>query len=210
MVSEYRSTVRILPRCSENYFNIDSVIINYLNIDSVIINYFNIDSVIINQIQDPFAIFANWIDKRRDNNKYTKTSIPYKFNLLYRISRDGNAPEAFHKKCDNKGATIVIIKIKGSEEIIGGYNPFDWDSSNNYKSTTNSFIFSFTDRRNTKTVKVGKVGYSNGTMSIGCHSSHGPLFGGYFYCGNDGTTWHVYNNNNYSNIDSFTKGDIIL
>jgi hypothetical protein len=154
-----------------------------------------------------FAIFSSWIEKKDDPhyNYYNSLGIPYYFNLIYRTSRDGNTAAVFHKKCDNKGATIVIIKIKGSEEIIGGYNPFDWDSSNSYKSTTNSFIFSFADRRSTKTAKVG---YSNGTMSIGCYSSNGPIFGGYFHCVNDGTIWYV-SNSNYSNIDGFAKGNNI-
>src|SRR5207248_10095480 len=99
------------------------------------------DSILIKS--QHFAIFSSWIEKKNDSY-YNVRNIPYSFNLLYRASRDGNTPEAFHEKCDNKGATIVIVKIKGSEQIVGGYNPFDWDSSNSYKTTTDSFIFSFT------------------------------------------------------------------
>ncbi len=39
-------------------------------------------------------------------------------------------PVAFHEKCDNQGPTIVVAKVKGSEQIVGGYNPLAWDSSN--------------------------------------------------------------------------------
>ncbi|CAB4431034.1 unnamed protein product [Rhizophagus irregularis] len=98
--------------------------------------------------QNHIIVFSNWIDKKGKITKYTSKTIPYELNLLYRASRDGGTPEAFHKKCDNKGATIIIIKIKDSEKIIGGYNPFDWDSS-----------------------------YSNGTKSIGCYPDYGPVFG---------------------------------
>src|SRR5204863_9771798 len=68
-----------------------------------------------------FAIFSSWIEKKTDShyNYYNLND----FKLIYRSSRDGSMARAFHKKCDNKGATIVIIKIKGSEQIIGGYNP---------------------------------------------------------------------------------------
>ena len=55
-----------------------------------------------------FAIFSSWIEKKNDSH-YNVKSIPYNFNLLYRASRDGNTTAAFHKKCDNKGATIVVI-----------------------------------------------------------------------------------------------------
>ncbi|CAI2188981.1 12259_t:CDS:2, partial [Funneliformis geosporum] len=58
--------------------------------------------------------------KENNDNK----TPPYSFNLLYRASRDGNTIAAFHQTCDNKGANIVVIKIKGTEQIVGGYNPF--------------------------------------------------------------------------------------
>ncbi|GBC07282.1 hypothetical protein RclHR1_07360005 [Rhizophagus clarus] len=126
----------------------------------------NIDSVIINQKH--ITIFANWIDRK-----------PCKFKPLYRASRDGNTAAAFHKKCDNKGVTIVIVKIKNSEQIVGGYNPLSWDSSDQNKFTYDSFIFSFTDRNN---LHNANVGYSYGDAlhsigAIGCRSSHGPMFG---------------------------------
>ncbi len=58
-----------------------------------------IDSVLINQKH--ISLFTNWIDRK-------KGKVYYKFNLLYRDSRDGNTAAAFHTKCDNKGATVVV------------------------------------------------------------------------------------------------------
>src|SRR5437868_7086296 len=106
------------------------------------------------------AIFSSWIDKK-DSSHYNKKINPYKFNLLYRASRDGNTVAAFHEKCDNKGATIVIAKVQNSEKIIGGYNPLFWDSIDSYKSTNDSFIFSFADRNNIQGVKVGYCNNNN-------------------------------------------------
>jgi hypothetical protein len=176
MVSGYTPTHKISPR--------------YPKYDS---NQ-QLDSVLINPIQGHLVIFANWIDKKGENNKYTKT-IPYKFNLLYRANRDGYTTKAFHDKCDNKGATIVIIKINGTEQIVGGYNPFDWDSSGKYKNTTNSFIFSFTNRND---IKTAKVGYNNGSNSIGCYSNYGPIFGGHFFTQNNINYWNIFDAGNYS------------
>ncbi|RGB38461.1 hypothetical protein C1646_692269 [Rhizophagus diaphanus] len=136
-----------------------------------------------------FAIFSSWIEKESDSYYYKK-NIPYQFNLIYRASKDGKTAKAFHKKCDNRGPTIVIIKIKGTEQIIGGYNPFSWDSSKSYKYTTDSFMFSFTDRKNTKTAEVS---FSNGTYSIGCYPTHGPIFGGDFSCKDCATNWKFNN-----------------
>ncbi|RIA80631.1 TLD-domain-containing protein [Glomus cerebriforme] len=193
MVSEYRSTLKLSPRCPKHQFD-------------TMANQF--DSVIINQNQEYLLLFANWIDKKKEKkeSKYIRT-IPYEFDLLYRVSRDGGTIKAFHNKCDNRGPTIVIIKIKGSEQIIGGYNPFEWDSSDKYKYTTDSFIFSFTDRRNTETAKMG---YNNGNNSIGCCLNYGPIFGGNFYCQNDGTLWTINGacSNYYSNIDGLPTGSI--
>ncbi|RIA81394.1 hypothetical protein C1645_837092 [Glomus cerebriforme] len=146
-------------------------------------------------------IFASWIDKKKTLHYNKIGRIPYEFNLLYRVSRDG---ATFHEKCFNKGATIIIAKITNSEHIIGGYNPLQWDSSDLWKSTTDSFIFSFTNRSNFQSAKVG---YSNDNgYSIYC-TSNGPAFGyGHeLYCQNNGLIW--YSNNNYPDYHSYPKID---
>ncbi|RIA83792.1 hypothetical protein C1645_742809 [Glomus cerebriforme] len=120
-----------------------------------------------------FAIFSSWIEKKNYTH-YNVRNIPYNFNLLYRASRDGNTPASFHAKCDNKGATIVIVKISNSEQIVGGYNPLFWDLSSSWKSTNDSFIFSFTNKND---VQSAKVGYSNDQNSVGCFLNYGPIFG---------------------------------
>ncbi|GBB93084.1 hypothetical protein RclHR1_21010002 [Rhizophagus clarus] len=158
-----------------------------------------VDSIIINQQHT--ILFANWIDQKgKNSSRYIKT-IPYEFNLIYRATRDGWKPTDFHEKCDDKKATLIVAKIKNSEQIVGGYNPLEWDSSNNHKSTKDSFIFSFTNRNS---LQSAKVGYSNGDAhSIGCFSNNGPLFGG-------GNSDLIYHNNgawksknpiSYSRID---------
>jgi hypothetical protein len=136
------------------------------------------DSVIINS--QHFAIFASWIEKKRVSY-YNVTNIPYKFILLYSASRDGDTAASFHEKCDNKGPTIIIAKIANSEQIVGGYNPLDWipvySDNGYYKSTKDSFIFSFINRNNLQTAKVSHPIDSNHIYSIWCYSSSGPTFG---------------------------------
>ncbi|GES85076.1 BTB/POZ domain-containing protein [Rhizophagus clarus] len=160
---------------------------------------FTCDSVIIER--QHFAIFSGWIEKKNDSY-YNVRNIPYNFDLLYRASRDGNTAVAFHSKCDNKGATIVVAKIQNSEQIIGGYNPLFWDQSNSSKSTYDSFIFSFTNRNNLQTAKVGQPSISH-VHAIYCHQNYGPTFGG-------GHDLHIsYNNNgSYSNPHSYTNSVI--
>jgi hypothetical protein len=128
----------------------------------------SIDSTIINRKH--IALFANWIDKRNKDAKYF-----YKFKLLYKANRDGMTAASFHSKCDNKGATITVVKIKNSEQIVGGYNPLFWDSSSGCMTTKKSFIFSFADKYN---LQNAKVVYSEiGEKSIQCFMDLGPVFG---------------------------------
>ncbi|GBC02009.1 hypothetical protein RclHR1_04410002 [Rhizophagus clarus] len=129
-------------------------------------------SIMINR--EHAILFANWIDKKEENDEYIN-DIPYEFNLLYRASRDGNTATAFHVKCDNEGPTIVVVKIRNSEQIVGGYNPLFWDSVPGKMSTKDSFIFSFMDKNY---VQNAKVVYSGGyPYSIYCHPVNGPVFG---------------------------------
>ncbi|RIA82790.1 hypothetical protein C1645_834794 [Glomus cerebriforme] len=60
--------------------------------------------------------------------------------------------------CDNKGATIWVAKIKDSTQLIGGYNPFDWDGDA-WKITTESLLFNITD--GVDTAKLGYVNHTN-------------------------------------------------
>ncbi|UZO09108.1 uncharacterized protein OCT59_029345 [Rhizophagus irregularis] len=78
------------------------------------------------------SLISRWIDKIDIKSKYAyarELYLPYKFKLLLRGSRDGFTPKKFHELCDNKLCTITFIKVKGTEEIIGGYNPLEWKSS---------------------------------------------------------------------------------
>ena len=69
----------------------------------------------------------------------------HKFKLLLRASRDGFSPRKFHEICDNKSSTVTIVKVRDSNEILGGYNPLAWSSNPGYGNTKDSFIFSFND-----------------------------------------------------------------
>ena len=47
-----------------------------------------------------------------------------KWNLCYRASRDGWRARDFHRLCDNKGPTVVLIKV--NNYIFGGYTDQNW------------------------------------------------------------------------------------
>ena len=76
-----------------------------------------IDSLIINNNKNYYASLKNWIDK---------PSI--QFELLYRLSRNGNEYKTFHDLCDNKGNTLLIVKLSDGH-ILGGFTTQNWDNS---------------------------------------------------------------------------------
>ncbi|CAB4437660.1 unnamed protein product [Rhizophagus irregularis] len=96
----------------------------------------NIDSRIITFQHT--ELISKWIDKLEITDKIKNI---YEFKLLYRSEFD--LPEKFHEICDNQPGTVTIIKLKGSNEILGGYNPIEWKSEGSYSVTKDSFIFSF-------------------------------------------------------------------
>ncbi|CAJ0627625.1 2319_t:CDS:2 [Entrophospora sp. SA101] len=105
--------------------------------------------------------------------------LNYDWNLLFRASRDGFTSDDFHSKCDNKGSSVVLIKIRGHAQIIGGYNPVGWYTSRcGYHPTEDSFIFSmnFDENNNfNKCCKLNRVKNSN--FAIYHDPSRGPTFG---------------------------------
>ncbi|GES85051.1 BTB/POZ domain-containing protein [Rhizophagus clarus] len=133
------------------------------------------------------------------HEKYVYDSnIPYDFNLLYRASRDGNTPAVFHTKCDKKGTTMVVVKISNSNQVVGGYNPLQWKSRDVWKSTQDSFIFSFVNKND---LKSAKVGYSNGDkFSIGDFMNYGPLFGSQYNLGYTNDKWYGRRSNSYPDV----------
>ena len=49
-----------------------------------------------------------------------------KWSLLFKATRDGWDPAAFHKNCDGKSPTIVVIK--SGDNIFGGFADKPWSS----------------------------------------------------------------------------------
>ncbi len=49
----------------------------------------------------------------------------YKWKLIYRTSEHGYKGESFHKYCDNKGPTLIVIK-SSEGWIFGGYTTQSW------------------------------------------------------------------------------------
>jgi hypothetical protein len=87
------------------------------------------DSNIINYRQA--NIIANWIDRNDDKFEH-KLGTTCNYELLLRGSRDGMDMNHFESICDEQSNTLVVIKLRGSEKIIGGYNPKHWGYYDDY------------------------------------------------------------------------------
>lgn len=94
-----------------------------------------------------------------------------KFKLLYRGSQDGFKGQDFHKKADDHQPTITIIKSHNGK-VFGGYSDQTWNVTNNYKNSTNTWIFSM-DAKEKYVQKSGQAHYA-----VYCNTNYGPTFGG--------------------------------
>src|SRR6266511_1652064 len=91
-------------------------------------------------------LIYSWIDERNDElvNLY---NLPYNYELIFRGSQEGFSKTIIEKKYFDIEQTVVIMKLKETGELIGGYNPVCWNlkeksSDEGYWiETDKSFIF---------------------------------------------------------------------
>ncbi|UZO02473.1 uncharacterized protein OCT59_020953 [Rhizophagus irregularis] len=118
-------------------------------------------------------LISKWISKL-DIITGKSTSL-YEFKLILRGSRDGFESDVFHEICDDRSCTITIIKVKGNNQILGGYNPIEWKSDRNYCATKDSFIFSFKNGNDINDHILSRV--TNENYAIFNDHIYGPSFG---------------------------------
>ena len=85
---------------------------------------------IIEQLEDKYSGFlvSSLIVKNETHQSTLQSWLPPNAtcSVLYRASTDGYTPDDFHRCCDNKGPTLVLIK--SGEYIFGGYTSQSWIS----------------------------------------------------------------------------------
>ena len=116
--------------------------------------------------------------------KYERDKSSYS-NYIYKNIHDKNVNN-FHKACDNISSILVICKSR--KEILGGYTPLCFKSSDVYGSDNDSFLFSLN-----KFKKYPKDSY-NTTNSLWCYENYGPCF-----------HWDLYFRENKINAVKFEK-----
>ncbi|RHZ44219.1 hypothetical protein Glove_750g44 [Diversispora epigaea] len=131
-------------------------------------------STIINE--EHAAIISSWIDNR--TTSYSFINNPYEFQLILRGSKDGFAPRTFWDICHEHANTIVVVKVEGTNEIIGGFNPLAWDKTKfGWIKTHESFIFSFKDGTIQNPI-LNRVSYEDhALLSTYYKDQYSPIFG---------------------------------
>ncbi|RHZ60977.1 hypothetical protein Glove_350g71 [Diversispora epigaea] len=176
-------------------------------------------SIIISE--EHAAEISTWIDRKTIN--YSTTNIPYKFELILRGSKDGFAPQTFWNICHGHAKTVVVMKIKGTDEILGGYNPLAWawdennihleniqnirnflyNNNNRWMRTNDSFIFSLKNGniQNSILSRVNNIECAIGVPDKQNQNIQGPRFGNFYLCSSRSNFLdngvHYYSGNSY-------------
>jgi len=126
-------------------------------------------------------VLLSWLDNRE-------------LELLYRATENGFEATSFHSKCNNQGASLVIVKST-DENIFGGYTSVGWKGgTNNYIPDTKSWLFTMVNQHG---IVPTKYNVSMQQYGIYDNDDYGPTFGG-------GHDFNVSNNSN-SNTSSYTN-----
>jgi hypothetical protein len=157
-------------------------------------------------------IIINWIEKKNVVYNRIESDPLYNFKLIYRGSRDGISSGSFRKKCNGRIASLVLVKVKESKRIFGGYSSIGFSSlgdgyivKDNFRlyHSLDNFIFSFEDSKDTQNMKISRV--VNKSQAILDYCSTGFNFGWGSLSMNE-TRLHANNNSkNYeNNLDTST------
>jgi TLD len=106
--------------------------------------------------------------------------------LLYRGSRDGMTPEAFHEKCDDKGPTLVLVAGQSVGQpvcVFGGYASNSWElgavsmvEESVEVSARDSFVFTVLNPFGDGIVKMPLRRAESAANVLICRHNYGPWF----------------------------------
>ena len=104
------------------------------------------------------------------------------FRLLYSPTFEANKKEDFHKNCDNKGSTIILVETTNGRRF-GAFASLSWKSNDQWVNDPFACIFSFDNHKKYKLL-IPEYAYYGGP-------GYGPHFGlgdqlGFYNNGKDG------------------------
>ena len=145
---------------NNNIFNNNNSNNNNIFSDKKIYRFSQKEFSYIIRSKDEDLSIKNWIH----GNKQIR------FNLLFRMSRDGTTTINFHTKCDFKGKTLILIETKDGKRF-GGYTSLQWNMDGEKRYGENIWLFNLEKTLwKYPLIKMGKLG------SIICQMDNGPSF----------------------------------
>ena len=94
----------------------------------------------------------------------------FKFNLLYRGTRDGDDSKTFHQLCDNKRNILVLVETTKNRKF-GGFCSIGYKSKGGGQQDNSAFIFSLDKLKIYNVIK-------DENCAVYWNSNWGPLFAG--------------------------------
>ena len=153
-------------------------------------------------------IISQWIQ-----STFTGARKDQKWTLHYKATRDGFMAADFHRECDAKGPTVVVVR-SDSGYIFGGFSPDNWNSPSGRGETVHSpsaFLFTLINPHNIPPTKLAaNPSIRNHLFS---HPSTGPTFGGHDLCVSSGhSKTGTYGLTEFPNafIDTTGKGNLLF
>ena len=118
---------------------------------------------IINDDINKQNILIKWIKEAVNKNNFNS-------KLIFKMSIHGDKCEDFHKYCDNKGATLILIQTTTNKKF-GGFTPLNWKNEEKPLDPKNqTFIFSLDLNKKYKILNSNK-------QAIKSSKDFGPDFG---------------------------------
>ena len=138
-------------------------------------------------------IINNNLSYKKSLKKWINPNQSIKFELLYRLTKDGDSISTFHNKCDNISPTLVLAESLDGYKF-GGFTTCTWDTKSKNKNDGKTFLFSLN-----KNQKFEKKYNQNDNRDIYAYSSYGPYFGyDDLYFSNSMKNCYSYQSNQYS------------
>ena len=123
----------------------------------------------------------NQIEKNKNNKNFIPKSCDFVFKLLYRASRDGDDVMEFHKRCDEIGPNVTIVKTEKNKRF-GGFTFCNWGIPQKYleKMKSNAGILKQDQCSFCFSLDLKKIYYHDDRKekedAIFCSSKFGPTF----------------------------------
>lgn len=92
--------------------------------------------------------------------------------LFAATSEDRNCASCFHSKCDEKGATLTVVKIPGLM-VFGGFTSTSWSCYQGYVYSANTWLFKL-EQDNFERIEINP---GCQIYSVYHHPDRGPSFG---------------------------------